>query len=45
MIMGYLIITQEPDITQLWNNQREHLYQWMKNYENRWRDYSCCRWK
>jgi hypothetical protein len=21
---------------QLWNNQREHLYQWMKRYENRW---------
>ena len=21
---------------QLWNNQREHLYQWMKNYEDRW---------
>jgi len=21
---------------QLWNNQKEHLYQWMKRYENRW---------
>jgi len=21
---------------QLWNNQREHLYQWMKRYENQW---------
>ena len=21
---------------QLWNNQRQHLYQWMKNYEDRW---------
>ena len=21
---------------QLWNNQRNHIYQWMKNYENRW---------
>ena len=20
----------------LWNNQREHIYQWMKNYEDRW---------
>ena len=22
--------------SQLWNNQREHLYQWMKRYENLW---------
>ena len=22
--------------SQLWNNQKEHLYQWMKRYENQW---------
>jgi hypothetical protein len=26
---------------QMWNNQREHLYQWMKNYENRWAWITC----